>query len=208
MLSLSLVAALRGWPARLIPFFTTLAMLMLGGAASAVPIVDQENLGSFGNYFQIQYFETAGQEFVPTLPGLVAIRVGLSDANNHLAAGPITLRLHATDDTGPILATAVVSPFDGVFTQGLVEFVFPETVAVTPFETYFFELDATTARGGMSRTSGNAYTQGRMMQGGNFSTISDAIFQTVGDTVLAPEPSTALLLGLGLALMALRRRSA
>ncbi len=120
--------------------------------------IDQEQRSNGGSN-SISSAMPVGQLFFPDRDKLSAIEVGLEDVN----AGdslPITLLVHEGDLEGPVISMVDVTPFDGVFTEGLVTFTLPEPVDVIPGNPYAFEIRAQNGRGMVQRGSGSSYPYG------------------------------------------------
>ncbi len=156
----------------------------------------------------IQVSQPMGQSFTPAFSAIDFIRLQLFDINPGNALGAmIVVNLRANSITGAVLAaTSPVFLPDGFGDFNLVgftNFFFPVSVALTPGLTYYFQPVV---------QSGDAWSIGRFIQGSDYpgGTIyingqpgSDDLWFREG---VVPEPSSALLVGLGVGLLVWRRR--
>jgi len=91
------------------------------------------------------------QEFVPEQTTLRAIRFWLYDLDPSLPNDPMRIIVYQDSLAGLEIARSVdVTPFDDVFTSGMVRFDFPTDVDITPGTRYIFELVVPNGRAGPS----------------------------------------------------------
>lgn len=175
------------------------AMLAMtaAGRAEADMIVDQSNAGPLVLYYSIATYGPLGQSFTPTLPSISFATFGLESLVN----SPASLAVQLRTGLGTLLATSmtVTIPASGA---GNYQFDFAAPIALTPGASYSLILAQVSGPSGIYLGASSTLTPG-----------SSAIFQgqarpnlnfvfSEGTTALGaavPEPSSAALLGIGLA---------
>ncbi len=129
-----------------------------------------------------------GQGFVPQQPTLRAIEFWLHDIDTGLANDPMQVIVHEGAIDGPVVATSVdVTPFDGVFTSGMVRFDFPADIDVVVGNLYVFEVVAPNGRAGPAHwdaanpyPAGDGYIWGGLQNGAYAGTgVYDFGFETI-----------------------------
>jgi hypothetical protein len=154
----------------------------------------------------IQSHQPIGQSFMPALSsvGFIRLSVGDGTANNGTGA-TIVVNLRTDSITGTIVGTsdAVVLPDNfGRGTNGVVNFLFPVPVPVTPGIEYFFQPVVETGDpfgvayyNTFNCAGGTAYYQG----------ASDTFFDMwFREGIVVPEPSAATLMLMGIGSLAFR----
>jgi hypothetical protein len=143
-----------------------------------------------------------GQSFTPSLTGVDFIRLLLLDGSPSNGVGAtLSMNLRTNSITGPILATtasvALPDSFDGV-----VNFFFTNTVPLSPGTLYYFEPVVRFGDAWKAMNGEYNYPGGMVFALGQPNPAVDFWFREG----LVPEPSSALLMLIGGALLALRQR--
>ena len=119
-----------------------------------------------------------GQSFTPTFSSIDFIRLNLNDAlpGNGFGA-TIYLTLHSGSISGPLLnsTTPVFLPDSS---STITTFYFPESVALTPNDTYFFQVLTQPGSGWWSIVSGGYLYAGGSIFSGGFPLTTDLWFQS------------------------------
>ncbi|MGH0037831.1 MAG: PEP-CTERM sorting domain-containing protein [Myxococcota bacterium] len=176
------------------------------GAASAVPIVDQFNFSSQIDFGAIGGADVRGQTFTVGVEGTIAqVRIELTGENSTLSMG-----IYATSGGVPTGAPLAVALNPSDLGSVLKEFDFSSAgLSVTPGEELAFAVSDPTNLGSYRNAFGT-YSAGTIVAstdgGSTWSTVSnrDSNFSVLVEPI--PEPSTGLLMGLGLAGLAFARR--
>lgn len=180
--------------------FTTSAAL-----GSPVAVVDQENPGPFettnGAFAPFSF----GQSFTPTLPAI--------DASEFLLGGDdstIVVRLRDSVAGADGLSGSIISQSLPVLVDltgsHVFHFDFPARVSLMPGQPYVAELLITTGSLGVRHTQGDVYAGGQFLHQGFSPTVfsnTDLVFAEGIHAVNGP--TTFTLVGLGWALLGLRR---
>jgi hypothetical protein len=171
-------------------------------------VVDQAYTGSVNAAWYIYgAIGPSGQEFTPTLPSLGGVELLTKDipAGNGLGASlSVDIRLDGIFGTivGTSSPTVLSDGFDGV-----THFDFPSPVALTPGTRYV--IAPVIAPGGdtwrIYGSNTNPFPGGRGILSGAPTSVVDMWFRE-GPAEAVPEPSTVMLLVLGLAALPLLRR--
>ncbi len=148
--------------------------------------VDQKANNTVPANYSITGWASLGQRFQPSQPILRGINWWLQDVVPTEPNDPIYIKLHdGSLFTDPVIATSVpVTPFDGVFTMGLVRFNFPTEVAVVPEQTYLLEVVVPNTRAGTTPWY-SVYSRGGGVIWGTNTSSADFGFESIypGDGV-------------------------
>lgn len=170
-----------------------------------IAIVDQENPGPFETTNGATAPFSFGQSFTPTLPAIDAIEFLLGGDNSIIV---VNLRdsVSGSDGlSGNIISQSLPVLVDLVGSH-VFHFDFPGTVSLVAGQTYVAELLITTGTLGVRHTQDNLYAGGQFFNQGFSPTVfsnTDLVFTEGLHAV--NEPTTLVLLGLGLAGLCLRR---
>ena len=144
-----------------------------------------------------------GQSFTPVLSSVGFIRLYLSDDAFNSLGATVFVNLRTNSITGPILASSapVVVPDHFI---GPADFLFSTPVQVTPEVTYYFQ-PVIQSGDNFSVYAYNTFNYSRGMEfyQGAANPGFDLWFR---EGIVIPEPGTSAVLGLGLGLLAWRRR--
>jgi hypothetical protein len=189
---------------------TTLAFLLAGGIAVGQGtlefIYDQQSstvetpTPGAGAVLQIAM---SAQSFTPTLTSVGFIRVKLSDGAPGGGRGAtLIMNLRAESITGTILSSTDPVVLADRF-AGVVDFIFPSPVAVTPGVEYYFEPIVQSGDTWIIDTGPYDYPDGTAFYQGLPLVASDLWFR---EGIVVPEPSAAWLCLVGTVMLACRRR--
>jgi hypothetical protein len=161
-------------------------------AALADPIlmVDQEQIAS-GFNANLGIFAPIGQTFTPTLSGLDAVELRMSDSAGF--PGNVFVRVRAGSTVGSILGTSLTTSLpDGG--AGILHFDFVSTVPLTPGSLYVIEnvLESGSSNVHWNGQFANPYLGGTSIFEGESLDSSDMWFRE-GLHTAVPEPSSILL---------------
>jgi hypothetical protein len=150
----------------------------------------------------IQFSSPLGQSFTPSLSAVGFVRLYLYDANlgNSIGAS-VMLNLRSSSITGPILGSPAPVAMPDNFV-GLSDFFFLNAVPVTPGQKYFLEAIVQSDDSWVLNASNYSYPGGSEIYAGS-PLIGNNLWFREG-LYIVPEPSTALLVILGVALLILR----
>jgi hypothetical protein len=132
------------------------------------------------------------QSFTPLLPSVDFIQVDIY----LLTSDPQTFyfNLRANDPNSPIFASTVPVVLSNRSNKKEL-FYFPNSVSLIPGNVYFFEpVDASNGRMSIGYLSPSGYTRGDLWSNGGKDPDADLWFR---EGVIVPEPSAAILVGLG-----------
>ena len=180
--------------------FQTILLLLVNSVHSQGFLYDQQSSTDetpiSGAGAVIQQLAPYGQSFTPSLSSVDFIRLNLNDGNpNNGIGATIYLNLRTNTINGAILATTPSISLTNGF-AGIVNFLFPSTVPLTPSATYVFEIVMQSGSDSWNALAGEYnYSGGIVYANGVPASGSDLWFRE--GIVTVPEPSSAVLVLLG-----------
>jgi hypothetical protein len=152
----------------------------------------------------IQANQPLGQSFTPTLMSVDFIRLSLSDASFNSVGATLLVYLREGSITGNILGTSDPMTMPDRF-SGYVNFFFSTPVSVNPGTQYYFQpwLVSGDPSWGIVAYNAYGYPGGTAYANGVAVPGQDLWFR---EGVVVPEPSSGVILLLGLCALAARRR--
>lgn len=160
-------------------FVLTLALMLVFGFSGEVYAVsgtiDQSNDGAWQIGQNIQYYQPIGQEFVPSKSFISGVEVSITSG---IKQGPVdlTLIIHQSTITGPIIASKTVSPVGQIYHDWLM-FEFSSPVSVTPGSVYVIEIQSNSQEYLVLFTT-DAYALGNSVISGIDNIYLDILFRT------------------------------
>ena len=150
--------------------------------------------GYGGGPFFINMVPNTGQSFTPGLPGVDFIRLSIADGNLTDGLGSTWfLNLRSDSITGPILGTTATVYLADLH-AGAADFLFPNTIPLTPGTSYFFDINSPDGAAWNIFTGNFAYPGGNAWGRNQSLDFTDYWFR---EGLVVPEPSVVGLFLIG-----------